>query len=127
MASCSSVGRVNLLRLKREKGRQEMAEIGQTHASGRWLVNAGSEEEFIERWTTFTQWSLDNAPGTESFTLLRDTAEPRKFLSIGAFESGEAFTQWREIPEFTELRDRCIEVCEEFEPHEYTVAASPSR
>jgi hypothetical protein len=39
-----------------------MAEIRQPYASGRWLVNTGSQDEFIERWTTFTQWSLDNAP-----------------------------------------------------------------
>src|SRR5829696_9794423 len=109
-----------------EEGRQQMAQIDKPYASGRWLVNAGSEDEFIERWTTFTQWSLDNAPGTESFTLLRDTAEPRRFLSIGAFESQEAVTQWRERPEFSELRDACREVCEEFVPNDYTLAASPS-
>ncbi len=103
------------------------AEIGQPHASGRWLVNPGSEDEFIERWTTFTQWSLDNAPGTEFFVLLRDTADPRRFLSIGGFESQEAVDEWREKPEFTELRDACRELCDEFEPHDYTVAASPSR
>ena len=102
-----------------------MAEIGQPYASGNWLVQAGREDDFVERWTTFTQWSLDNAPGTESFTLLRDTAQPRRFLSIGTFESQEAVTQWRERPEFTELRDACREVCELFEPHDYTVAASP--
>jgi heme-degrading monooxygenase HmoA len=104
-----------------------MAEIGQPYASGRWLVNSGSEDEFIERWTTFTKWSLDNAPRTESFVLLRDTADPRRFLSVGAFESQEAVTQWRERPEFTELRDACRELCEEFEPHDYPLAASPSR
>ena len=104
-----------------------MAEIGPPYASGRWLVNAGSVDEFLERWTTFTQWSLDNAPGTQFFVLLRDTADPRRFLSIGAFESQEAVTQWRERPEFTELRDACIELCEEFEGHDYTLAASPSR
>ena len=104
-----------------------MTQIDKPYSSGRWLVNAGSEDEFIERWTTFTQWSLDNAPGTESFVLLRDKADPRRFLSIGAFESQEAVTQWRERPEFTELRDACRELCEEFEPHDYTLAASPSR
>jgi heme-degrading monooxygenase HmoA len=111
----------------REEGGQEVAEMGQPHASGRWLVNAGSEDEFLERWTTFTQWSLDNIPGAQSYVLLRDEAEARRFLSIGAFESQEAVTQWRERPEFTELRDACIQLCEEFEPHDYTVAASPSR
>jgi heme-degrading monooxygenase HmoA len=105
---------------------EEMAQVGEPYQSGRWLVNPGSEDEFIERWTTFTQWSLDNAAGTESFVLLRDSVEPRRFLSIGTFESHEAVRQWRERPEFSELRNACIELCEEFEPHEYTVAASPS-
>jgi quinol monooxygenase YgiN len=59
--------------------------------------------------------------------LLRDTADPTRFLSVGAFESQEAVTQWRERPEFTELRDACRELCEEFEPHDYMLAASPSR
>jgi heme-degrading monooxygenase HmoA len=112
---------------RREEGGRRVAQIQQPYASGRWLVNPGSEDELVERWTTFTQWSLDNAPGTESFVLLRDSAEPWRFLSIGAFESHEAVRQWRERPEFTELRDACREVCEEFEPHEYTMAASPSR
>jgi len=104
-----------------------MAQIGHPYASGRWLVNAGREDEFIERWTTFTQWSLDNIPGAHSYVLLRDNAEARRFVSFGAFENQEAVTQWRERPEFTELRDACIQLCEEFEPHDYTVAASPSR
>ena len=104
-----------------------MAQIDQPYASGRWLVNPGSEDEFIERWTTFTQWSLDNVPEAQSYVLLRDSAEPRRFLSIGTFESHEAVSQWREKPEFTELRDACRELCEEFEPHDYTVAATPSR
>jgi heme-degrading monooxygenase HmoA len=70
-----------------------MAQIGEPYASGRWLVNAGSEDEFIERWTTFTQWSLDNIPGAQSYVLLRDHAEARRFVSFGAFENQEAVTQ----------------------------------
>ena len=111
----------------REEGREGVAQLEQPYASGRWLVNPGSEDEFIERWTTFTQWSLDNVAGARSYVLLRDSADPRRFVSFGAFESQEAVTQWREKPEFSELRDACRELCEEFEPHDYTVAASPSR
>ena len=28
----------------------------------------GREEDFVGRWTTFIEWSLNNAPGAESFT-----------------------------------------------------------
>ncbi len=104
-----------------------MAEKNQPYTSGRWLVKAGSEDAFIERWTAFTRWSLENAPGAESFVLVRDSADPRRFLSLGTWESQEAVTQWRQRPEFGELLGECRELCEEFEPHDYTLAASPSR
>lgn len=59
-----------------------MAQIEQPYYSlGRWLVNPGSENEFIERWTTLAQWARDNAPGVQSLVLLRDDADPRRFVS----------------------------------------------
>ena len=59
-----------------------MAEIRRPYASGRWLVKAGSEDDFIERWTAFTQWSLDNAPGAESFVLIRGSDAVARDLSL---------------------------------------------
>jgi heme-degrading monooxygenase HmoA len=100
---------------------------GQSYSSGEWLVQPGSEEEFIERWTTFLEWSLNNAPGAASAVLVRSTEEPRKFLSLGAWESQEAMEGWREMPRMQELLGQCRELCEEFEFHPYTLAASPSR
>jgi hypothetical protein len=61
-----------------------MEKTGHSYSSGEWSVLEGSETEFIERWTKFIEWSLDNAPGAESFVLVRSTEEPRKFLSLGA-------------------------------------------
>ena len=58
-----------------------MEMTGQSYSSGEWSVRAGSEEQFVERWTTFTEWSLDNAPGAVSFVLVRSTEVPSKFLS----------------------------------------------
>jgi heme-degrading monooxygenase HmoA len=94
--------------------------------SGNWLVRAGSEEAFIERWTNFTEWSLKNAPGAESFVLIRDIGDPRRFVSFGAWDNPEAVTEWRQRPEFSELLGECRALCEEFEPHDYMLAASPS-
>lgn len=73
-----------------------MAQVGAPYASGRWLVNPGSEDEFVERWATFTQWSLDNIPKARSYVLLRDDAEARRFVSLGAFENQEAEAVARE-------------------------------
>jgi Antibiotic biosynthesis monooxygenase len=63
-----------------------MQKTGQSYSSGEWSVQAGSEEEFVERWTTFIEWSLNNAPGAESFVLVRSTEDPRRFLSGGVGE-----------------------------------------
>jgi heme-degrading monooxygenase HmoA len=85
-------------------------------------VQAGSEEDFIERWNAFIEWSLNNAPGAVSFVLVRSTEDPRKFLSLGAWENQEV---WRQMPKMQELLSQCWELCEEFEFHPYTLAASP--
>src|SRR5215213_10654138 len=104
-----------------------MEKTAQSYSSGEWSVKAGSEGEFIEKWTTFIEWSLDNAPGAESFVLVRSTEDARRFLSLGAWESQEAQEAWRGMHRMQELLGQCRELCEEFETHAYTLAASPSR
>jgi quinol monooxygenase YgiN len=99
---------------------------GHSYSSGEWLVQAGSEEEFVSRWTTFIEWSLNNAPGAESFVLVRSTENPRRFLSLGAWENQGALEAWQQMPRMQELLGHCRELCEEFEFHPYTLAASPS-
>lgn len=123
------VVKVNPLRFQagREKEEGRMVEMQQSYSSGNWLVRAGSEEDFIERWTVLAEWLLNNVPGTESSVLLRNTGAPQRFLSLGVWENQEAWEGLAEIPEFAELNGRCRELCEEFEVHTYTLAASPSR
>jgi quinol monooxygenase YgiN len=102
-----------------------MEKAGQSYSSGEWLVQTGSEEEFVSQWTTFIEWSLNNAPGARSFVLVRSTEEPRRFLSLGAWANQGAQERWREMPRMQELLSQCRELCEEFETHAYTLAASP--
>ena len=83
-------------------------------------MQTGSEEDFIE-------WSLSDAPGAKSFVLVRSTDEPRRFLSLGAWESQEAQQAWRALPQRQELLDQCRELCEEVKVRPYTLAASLSR
>ena len=104
-----------------------MQMTGQSYSSGEWSVRAGSEEQFVERWTTFTEWSLDNAPGAESFVLVRSTQEPEKFLSLGAWESQEAQEAWREMPRMQVMLGQRRALCDEFDTHRYTLASSPGR
>ena|SRR5215210_394212 len=100
-----------------------MQRAGQSYSSGEWLVRAGSEEEFVDRWNAFIEWTADNAAGAESFVLVRSTEEPRRFLSLGAWESQEAQDAWREMPRMQELLGRCRQLCEEFGSHSYALAA----
>ena len=102
-----------------------MEMTGHSYSSGEWLVRAGSEEEFIETWTTFIEWSLDNAEGAESFVLVRSMEEPRKLLSLGAWESQQAQEAWRETPQMQVLLGQCCRaLCDDFDTHRYTLAAS---
>src|SRR5215213_9473033 len=104
-----------------------MEQAGRSYSSGGWLVQAGSEEEFVERWSAFVEWSSENAAGAESFVLVRSTEEPRRFLSLGAWESKAAQEAWRAMPRMQELLGRCRELCEESETHSYDLAASAGR
>jgi heme-degrading monooxygenase HmoA len=61
-----------------------MEMTGQSYSSDEWSVRAGSEEEFVQRWTTFIEWSLDRAEGAVAFVLVRSMEESRKCLSLGA-------------------------------------------
>src|SRR5215211_7329745 len=101
-----------------------MERTDQSYSSGQWKVRAGSEEEFVKRWNTFIEWSLENAPGAGSFVLVRSTEDPTSFLSLGSWESQEAQQAWREMPRMQELLDQCRELCEAFDSHSYTLAAS---
>ncbi len=99
---------------------------GQPYSSSSCFVMAGSEEEFVSRWTALAEWVLNNVPGAKSAVLIRSTEDPRRFLSLVAWETQEAWEAWRERFEMQELFERCRELCEEFEVHAYTLAASPS-
>jgi quinol monooxygenase YgiN len=103
-----------------------MDRTDQSYSSGQWKVRAGSEEEFVKRWNTFIEWSLENAPGAGSFVLVRSTEDPTSFLSLGSWESQEAQQARREMPRMQELLDQCRELCEEFDSHPYALASSPS-
>ena len=104
-----------------------MEMTGHSYSSGEWLVRRGSEDEFIEAWTSFIEWSLDNAPGAVSFVLVRSTEEPRKFLSLGAWENQEAQEAWRDMPRMQVMLGHCRALCDEFDTYRYTSAASLGR
>jgi heme-degrading monooxygenase HmoA len=102
-------------------------QLGHPYSTTNWFVMAGGEEEFVNRWTDLAEWVMNNVPGAKSAVLIRSTEDPRRFLSVVTWETQEAWEAWRERFEMQELFERCRELCEEFEVHAYTLAASTSR
>lgn len=100
-----------------------MGKIGQPYTSGNWVVMEGKEEEFVARWTEFTEWSLANAPGAEEFLLIRENEDPRHFISFGAWEDAGNVAAWRDRPEFQERLAACRALCEDFKGTDFTLAA----
>ena len=101
-----------------------MHEVGQPYTAGDWMVKAGEEEAFVEKWTAFVDWSQKTIAEARSFFLIRDTEEPRHFLSFGSWMDERAVSAWRQMPEFAELLGACRALCEQFEGRDYAVAAT---
>jgi heme-degrading monooxygenase HmoA len=103
-----------------------MSKLGQPYTSGHWTVKPGSEEEFIARWTEFTEWAMQEAPGAESFYLIRDEADPQRFISFGAWDDYDSVSAWRNRPEFVEMLGRCRALCDDFQAGDFVLAATPN-
>jgi quinol monooxygenase YgiN len=101
-----------------------MTKIGQPYTSGNWIVKDGKVEEFVARWTEFTEWSHAKAPGGQTFLLIRENADPRHFVSFGAWEDTNSVTAWRERPEFQQRLAACRELCEDFKGIDFTLSAA---
>jgi heme-degrading monooxygenase HmoA len=63
---------------------------GQQYASGNWTVKAGSEDEFVARWIEFLSESTKTAEGFRTARLLRDSDDPRHFLSFSEWADAGA-------------------------------------
>jgi quinol monooxygenase YgiN len=93
------------------------------YVSGNWITKDGRVEEFVLRWTEFTDWSARYARGAQSFVLIRDQREPRHFVSFGTWEDAAAIEQWRGDAEFAARLRACVELCDEFSASDYVLAA----
>jgi Antibiotic biosynthesis monooxygenase len=80
------------------RGEQEMLQLGNAYSTSNWFVMAGSEEEFVRRWTALAEWVKNNVPGARSAVLIRSTDDPRRFLSVSCVgDAGSAGCVAREV------------------------------
>ena len=91
-----------------------------THTT--WRVTEGSEEDFVRRWSEWAEWTRRQGL-VEVALLLRDTEDPRRFVSFGPWESVASIAGWRALPGYQERVDRLRRVVDSFEPRTFEVVA----
>jgi heme-degrading monooxygenase HmoA len=97
-----------------------MTELATT---GIWMVNPTMEVEFIEAWTAFATWA-SGMPGAGPLRLGRDTGDPLRFVSFGAWESAESVRTWKSQPEFRARIAQVLQFVDDFHPSELDVVAA---
>ena len=85
------------------------------YTHGVWKVKPGRADEFVAAWTELAEWTRENVPGALWATLLRDTADENRFVSLGPWESFEAIEAWRVHEGFRERVGQVRELLESFE------------
>jgi len=93
------------------------------YVAASWQVKPGLEDDFKRRWRAFTSWTLENAPGARSFTLLHNEAEPDRFISYGTWTDRESIHAWWELEGFDMRYQSCLAVCVDHKGAEHSVAA----
>ena len=71
-----------------------MIREGVVFACWYFTVKAGREEQFLEKWQQFAQWTLNHAKGARWIYIVRDGEDPQQFVSFGPWESPEAVDAW---------------------------------
>jgi heme-degrading monooxygenase HmoA len=92
-----------------------------THTS--WVVKEGREDEFVERWREWADWTRRQGLASQAM-LLRDVDDPRRFISFGPWESIQAVSNWRAQAGYHERVVQLGEVVDHFEPRTLEVVAS---
>ena len=97
--------------------------MGQPYTLGNWVAKPGREEEFVAAWRELADWTTSEIGGKPSAKLLRDMADPRRFVSFGPWDSLEAIDAWRALPGFRERVSGIREFLESFEPRTLELVA----
>jgi heme-degrading monooxygenase HmoA len=86
--------------------------------NGRWEVEPGNEEAFVEAWSEFATWA-SNRPGAGTLRLVRDVRNTGRFVSFGQWGDADAVRAWKSSAEFKERLGRVVQQATEFEPTEF--------
>ena len=101
-----------------------MGEAATTWASGNWSVKPGQEQEFVDRWREWLEWSRDNVPGFQTATLIRDVQDGRHFVSFSDWADVESREAWKNSDGFREKFAVCRDLCDGFQGGDFGLAVS---
>ncbi|TCO51192.1 quinol monooxygenase YgiN [Kribbella antiqua] len=94
--------------------------MAEHYASGNWHVKPGQEQEFVERWTEFLQWTRKDHPAMLTATLLRDENTPGHYVSIAEWADAQSRTTWKQSPNFATHFTACQSLCDHMTGSDYT-------
>lgn len=93
-------------------------------ASGVWHVKLGNDDEFVQRWKEFLQWSRENYPSMVVAKLLRDSGSEGHYISFSEWTDEASRNAWKQEPEFKARIGACVALCEDMRGADYELAAS---
>ena len=101
---------------------------GSNWASGRWQVQAGKEEEFVERWSAWLSSTSQKVPGFKWARLLRSDDDPSIFVSVSEWADPASLQAWKTSPGFTEGLGSARALTDEFDGGDFGLmsAVDPS-
>ena len=91
--------------------------MAEMFSHGRFEVEQGNEEAFVEAWSEFAAWASEQ-PGAAVLRLFRDVRNPGRFLAFGEWDGPESIRGWKNSPEFKERIGRVVRQAKEFDPTE---------
>jgi quinol monooxygenase YgiN len=100
--------------------------MAEHYASGVWHVGQGNDEQFVQKWTEFLQWSRENYPSMVVAKLLHDKGVPGRYMSYSEWADESSRDAWKQDPEFRTRIGACVALCEDMHGADYDVAASVS-
>ena len=93
-----------------------MIEEGVVFAFGYWTVKPGKEEQFLEKWQNFANWTLNHFRDARWTYMVRDQEKSNEFVSFGPWNSPESIAAWRQSPKFITAVAELEELCDMVQP-----------
>jgi heme-degrading monooxygenase HmoA len=98
--------------------------MAEHYASGVWQVKLGNDDEFVERWKEFLQWSRENYPALVVAKLLRDSGTAGRYITFSEWTDEASRNAWKQEPEFKARIGAFVALCEDMRGADYELAAT---